>query len=101
MRCKELHQHQVCSTQALACPSSGSVLLAKFHRRQVRYPGCRALAQVSLQSPTIKLAGRDGGGTQVQGGAAVRTFRVLYLDEVRLNPACMLSTVHSHPHCLC
>ena len=45
-----------------------------------------AAAQVSLQSPKVKLAGRGGDGSQVPGqdGAAVRTFRVLYLDEVRM-----------------
>jgi hypothetical protein len=39
--------------------------------------------QVSLASPKVKLAG-SGDGAQVPGqdGAAVRTFRVLYLDEV-------------------
>ena len=42
--------------------------------------------QVSLASPKVKLAG-GGDGAQVPGqdGAAVRTFRVLYLDEVGIN----------------
>ncbi len=51
--------------------------------------------QVSLQSPKVNLAGRGGEGSQVPGqdGAAVRTFRVLYLDEVRT-----AANVDTHPN---
>ena len=58
------------------------------HGRGMHQPPC-CPAQVSLQSPKVNLAGRGGDGSQVPGqdGAAVRTFRVLYLDEVCTAPA--------------